>query len=109
MIGFGAGIDSGKHYAPLLSFAEALPPSNGQRVFIFSTSAIISTEKVAKDHAALRTILLAKGYAIVDEFACKGYNTNSFLRLIGGINRGRPNSEDLFAARHFASNLLKSL
>jgi flavodoxin len=46
---------------------------------------------------------------IVDEFACKGYNTNSFLKYIGGMNKGRPNKEDLEHAEAFARNLKQKL
>ena len=102
MVGFGAGIDSAKHYGPLLEFARALPMMQGKKAFIFSTSALLGADKVKKDHGALRDILLSKGYQIVNEFACKGYNTNSFLKYIGGMNKGRPNGKDLQNAAAFA-------
>jgi flavodoxin len=106
LIGLGAGIDSGKHYKPMLDFAEAMPKNNGKRTFIFSTAAIAGKEKKKlSDHKALRVILQAKGYIICDEFSCKGYNTNSFLKYIGGMNNGRPNAEDFNAATAFADNL----
>ena len=108
-IGFGSGIDSGRHYKELLDFADRLPPAAGKKAFIFSTSATVSADKAAKDHAALREKLQAKGYAIVDEFACKGYNTNSFLKYIGGINKGKPNAEDLKHAEEFALNLKEKI
>lgn len=107
LVGFGAGIDSGKHYAPLLELAQALQPVKDKKAFIFSTSGVIGKKKVANDHAALRKILLSKGYTVVDEFACKGFNTNSFLKYIGGMNQGHPNAEDLQAAGIFAQNLLR--
>jgi len=109
LIGFGAGIDSGRHYSPMLEFARELHPVQGKKAFIFSTSAILSENKVKKDHEALREILISKGYQIVDEFACKGYNTNSFLKYLGGMNKGRPNEDDLQSATAFARNLEKYL
>ena len=108
-IGFGSGIDSGRHYKELLDFADQLPRVAGKKAFIFSTSAIMGADKVAKDHATLREKLQAKGYVIVDEFACKGYNTNSFLKYIGGMNKGRPNAEDLEHAEEFARSLKQKL
>jgi flavodoxin len=108
-LGFGSGIDSGKHYKELLDFADTLPPVAGKKAFIFSTSAMTGADKVAKDHAALREKLQAKGYVIVDEFACKGYNTNSFLKFIGGMNKGRPNAEDLRQAEEFARGLKQKI
>ncbi len=84
LIGFGSGIDSGKHYEVLLDFADKLPEVTGKKAFIFSTSAITGEEKVAKDHSSLREKLQSKGYLIVDEFGCAGFNTNGFLRFWGG-------------------------
>ena len=106
LIGLGAGIDSGKHYVPLLDFVEAMTKASGQRAFIFSTAGIAGKEKKKlSDHKNLRDILCAKGYEILDEFACKGFNTNSFLKYIGGMNKGKPNAEDIKAATEFANNL----
>jgi len=46
---------------------------------------------------------------IIDEFNCAGFNTNSFLKLFGGINKGKPNTEDLKQAEEFAQNLKQNL
>jgi flavodoxin len=109
LVGFGSGIDSGKHYKPLLDLADNLPQVTDKKAFIFSTSAIQGDEKVAKDHLALREKLQLKGYVIVDEFSCKGFNTNSFLKYFGGMNKGRPDAEDLKHAEEFAQNLKQNL
>ncbi|HCC34442.1 MAG TPA: flavodoxin [Ruminococcaceae bacterium] len=106
-VGFGAGIDSGKHYAPLLDFVGGLPYTKGGKAFIFSTSGVMSKKKMLRNHETLREILRSKGYDILDEFACKGFNTNSVLKFIGGINKGSPNDEDINAAREFAAVLKK--
>ncbi len=105
LAGFGAGIDSGRHYAPLLEFVEKLPRSEGRRAFLFSTCGVKGDRKMRNDHAALRNILLSKGFEIVGEFTCTGFNTNSFLKLFGGINRGKPDDGDLADARAFARSL----
>jgi flavodoxin len=105
LIGFGSGIYGAKHHETVLELANRLPLVTGKRAFIFSTSAIINKSKIASDHAALRGILESKGYTIVDEFSCRGFNTNSFMKYLGGMNKGRPNAEDLERARAFAMNL----
>jgi len=105
LIGLGSGIYGAKHHEYLLNLADRLPQVTNKKAFIFSTSAITGEAKVAKDHSLLREKLQSKGYIIVDEFACKGFNTNSFLKLFGGMNKGRPNVEDLKNAEEFASNL----
>ena len=109
LVGFGAGIDSGKHYKPLLDLADKLPQVDNKKTFIFSTAALTGEKKLAKDHSTLREKLESKGYTIVDEFQCKGFNTNSFIRFFGGMNRGRPNADDLKNAEEFAQNLKQSL
>ncbi len=106
LIGFGAGIDSGKHYKELLNFADILPQVKDKKAFIFSTSGIA---EATKNHLKLREKLQSKGYMIVDEFNCRGFNTNSFLKYFGGINKGRPNAEDLKHAEEFAVNLQNKL
>lgn len=109
LIGFGAGIDSGRHYKPLLDLADRLPDVKRKAGFIFSTSAIQGETKVAKDHSALRQKLMSKGYRVIGEFSCKGFNTNSFLKYFGGMNKDRPNSEDLKNAKEFAVSLAASM
>jgi flavodoxin len=105
LLGFGAGIDSGRHYRQMLDFSDSLPLTNNKKAFIFSTSAIQGESKVYKDHSALRESLEAKGYVIIGEFSCKGFNTNSFLKYFGGMNKSKPDSNDLKHAREFASSL----
>ena len=109
LVGFGSGIDSGKHYAPLLDLADRLAEVTSGKAFLFSTCGApafgVTQQFILKNHAALRGKLQAKGYSIVDEFGCPGFNTNSFLRFFGGINKGRPNAEDLKRAEDFAQSL----
>jgi flavodoxin len=109
LVGFGSGIDSGKHYKPLLDFADRLLPVDNKNSFIFSTAALTGEEKREKDHSTLREKLESKGYRIVDEFQCKGFNTNSYLRFFGGMNKGRPNAKDLQNAEEFAQKIKQPL
>ncbi|MHA1927050.1 MAG: flavodoxin family protein [Candidatus Thorarchaeota archaeon] len=105
LVGFGSGIYGDEHHKTLLELADKLPQVTDNKAFIFSTSAIMGKDKVAKDHMTLRRNLQSKGYIIVDEFACKGFNTNSFLKYMGGMNKSRPNAEDLKHAEEFAQRL----
>jgi len=109
LIGFGSGIYGAKHHEDLLDLADRLPEIIDKKAFIFSTSAMTGEAKVAKDHALLREKLQSKGYVIVGEFSCRGFNTNSFLKLFGGMNKGRPNAEDLKNAEEFAASLKQNL
>ena len=106
LVGFGSGIYGEKHHESLLDLADKLLQVTNKKAFIFSTSAIMGKNKVANDHSKLREKLQSKGYIIVDEFACKGFNTNSFMKYLGGMNKGRPNASDIKDAEEFAKNLL---
>jgi flavodoxin len=113
LVGFGSGIDTGKNYKELLDFADKLPKVTDRKAFVFSTSGMpvgISgqqrvEEYTSKCHTTLKEMLKSKGFTIVGEFGCAGFNTNKFLKWFGGINKGRPNSEDLKHAEEFASKL----
>jgi flavodoxin len=105
LVGFGSGIYGEKHHESLLELADTLPQVTNKKAFIFSTSAIMGKNKVAKDYLMLREKLQSKGYIVVDEFACKGFNTNSFMKYLGGMNKGRPNAEDFKNAEEFVRNL----
>ena len=109
LIGFGSGIYGAKHHESLLDLADNLPQATAGKAFLFSTGGMTDEDKVAADHSPLREKLESKGYVIVDEFQCVGFNTNSFLKLFGGMNKGRPNAEDLKHAEEFAHNLKRNL
>jgi flavodoxin len=107
LVGFGSGIYGEKHHRTLLELADKLPQVTDKKAFIFSTSGV--TTYADEFHSPLRDALLSRGYIIVGEFNCNGFNTNSFLRYFGGMNKGRPNAEDLKNAEDFAQNLRKNL
>jgi len=100
LIGLGSGIYAFRHHRGLLSFANSLPKVE-RYTFIFSTASYPSK----RWHSALRRILQEKGFRILGEFCCRGYNTHSVFRLIGGVNKGRPNEEDLKEAKKFAEEM----
>jgi flavodoxin len=119
LVGFGSGIYSAKHHRSVLDLADRLPLVTERRAFIFSTCGapmrIMERDKaefekhVFENHSSLRSKLQSRGYIIIDEFSCAGFNTNSFLRFLGGMNKGRPNAEDLKNAEEFAQNLMQNL
>jgi flavodoxin len=119
LIGFGSGIYAGKHHLSLLDLADKMPQVKNGKAFIFSTNGapafLLAPSKLEeqrhsyKNHLRLRNKLMTRGYTIVDEFTCPGFNTNSFLERFGGINRGRPNAEDIKRAEEFALDLKKKI
>ena len=109
LIGFGSGIYSATFDPSVLDLADRLPDAAGKKAFLFSTygapAFIANREFIEKNHQQIREKLRAKGYAIIGEFGCGGWNTNSFLRYFGGLNKGRPNTEDLRNAEEFARSV----
>jgi flavodoxin len=105
LVGFGSGIYGAKHHRSLLNLADTLPKAEIKKCFIFSTAGITSKNKTMSDHSPLKEKLQEKGYMIIGDFQCKGFNTNSFLKYFGGMNKGRPNAEDLKNAEEFARGL----
>ena len=113
LVGFGSGIYRGQHHESLIDLANKLPQVTNKKAFVFSTSGMpIGTsgqqrleEYTRKCHTTLKETLQSKGYMIVGEFSCAGFNTNKFLKYFGGLNKGRPNAEDLKHAEAFAEKL----
>ena len=56
-------------------------------------------------HAPLRRLLARKGFRVVGEFACRGFDTWGPLWLTGGLNRAHPDDRDLARAEKFAAGL----
>jgi len=109
LVGFGSGIYSATFDPSVLDLADRLPNTAGKKAFLFSTygapAFIANREFIEKNHQQIREKLQAKGYTIIGEFGCAGWNTNSFLRFFGGLNKGRPNAEDLRNAEEFARSV----
>lgn len=101
LIGFGSGIYSSNFHQSILDLVDKITDLKDKRVFIFSTSGVI----YERCHSVMKQKLLEKNAVIVDEFFCKGLNKNSFLKYFGGMNKGRPNKEDLERAVVFARKL----
>ena len=100
MIGLGSGIYKRKHHTSLFQLLDKLDIQSGRKVFIFSTSTVASQSL----HKPLIAALTAKGFDIIGEFSCKGFMNYNFTRIfLGGLNKGRPNKEDLQKARSFAA------
>lgn len=119
LVGFGSGIYGGKHHEALLDLADRLPKVTDKKAFLFSTygapeflvaqATPRAREFIDKNHLPLREKLQSKGYVIVGEFSCAGFNTNSFLKFFGGLNKGRPHADDLRNAEAFASDLKQNI
>jgi flavodoxin len=111
LIGFGSGIYSATFDPSVLNLADRLSYAAGKKAFLFSTygapAFIANREFIEKNHQQIREKLLIKGYTVIGEFGCAGWNTNSFLKYFGGLNKGKPDAEDLRTAEAFARDVLQ--
>lgn len=105
LIGFGSGIYFGRHHESLLDFVDRLPVLKNKKAFVFSTSGLRKLRFLHEFDRPLRRKLQRKGLDIVGEFSCRGYDTYGATKLVGGINKGRPNAKDLKQAEDFARSL----
>lgn len=106
LIGFGSGIYHASFGKPMLALADRLSYAHGKKAFLFSTSGApafaVTRGFIEENHAEFREKLQLKGYTVTGEFGCCGWNTNSFLKYFGGLNKGRPDANDLADAEAFA-------
>jgi flavodoxin len=105
LIGFGSGIYYGKPDKGLVQFIEGLPHMENKRAFVFITSGAQKQDYPRN----LAQILEEKGFEIIGQFHTKAYDTWGPLKLVGGINKGRPNEDDLKKAQKFVLELKEKL
>ena len=109
LIGFGSGVYFGRHHASLLDFVDRLHMVRDKKAFIFSTSGLRKIPFVHDFDRSLKERLRRKGFDVIGEFSCRGYDTSRAAMILGGINRGRPNARDLQQADDFAGRLKDTL
>lgn len=103
LIGFGSGIFKGKFHPSLLKLIDSLPQLKAKS-FIISTGGYGDD----KQHPRLKEKLESKGMKVLGGFSCKAWDTYGPFKLMGGINKGRPNEDDLRKAREYAKELLRA-
>ena len=101
LIGFGSGIYAGKFHKSMIKLIDALPNELGKKAFVFSTSG----QGKAGYNNSIKSKLEEKSFTIAGDFACKGFDTFGPFKFIGGLGKGRPNDDDLQAAKVFAQKL----
>jgi flavodoxin len=110
LVGFGSGIYSATFDPSVLDLADRLQNAAGKKAFLFSTYGapgfVANREFIEKNHRQIREKLQSKGYTVIGEFGCAGWNTNSFLKYFGGLNKGRPDANDLQNAEAFARKMM---
>ncbi|MER7671363.1 flavodoxin family protein [Kitasatospora sp. NPDC096128] len=105
LIGLGSGVFTGRLHPRLRRFIHTLPGAERRgRAFVFATSGLPEPGFRPFTRPAERT-LAAKGFRVVGGFTARGHDTWLPFRLVGGINKHRPDTRDFAAARTFAERL----
>ncbi|MFF2045553.1 flavodoxin family protein [Kitasatospora sp. NPDC058170] len=103
LVGFGSGVFYGRLHPHLTDFVRALPAGRG-RAFVFATCGLPEIPLMPFARPLVQ-LLEGKGFQVDESFSCRAFDTWTPFKLIGGINKQRPNAEDLAAARAFAGRL----
>jgi hypothetical protein len=109
LIGFGSGVYYGGMHPALVEWLRGLPDAAAATIpaFLFTTSGLPFLAKVWA--APLRRLLARKGFDVLGEFACRGFDTWGPLWLTGGLNRNHPDDRDLERARLFAEAIARKV
>lgn len=105
LLGFGSGIYWARFPGEIFDFVENLPEVEGKKAFTFSTSGMRKIPIINGFGGKIKDKLSEKGFEIVGEFSCRGYNTFFLFKLAGGIQKGKPGDEDLRRAKEFAKRI----
>jgi len=102
IVGFGSGVYNGKLHKELSEILSKLSQQDDKKAFIFSTTGSKTYSSMA--HERFRPMLEEKGFEIIGEFSCLGFDTALTKE---GINKGRPNKQDIKDAEDFIVNIIK--
>jgi flavodoxin len=96
IIGFGSGVYNGRLHKELAELLDKAGEQAGKKAFIFSTTG--SSTYSAMAHERFKPLLEKKGFKLIGEFSCPGFDT---ALTSEGINKGRPDQRDTKDAREF--------
>ncbi|MCK9578100.1 flavodoxin [bacterium] len=108
VIGFGSGIYMSNFSGFIINVIRKMKGINGKKVFIFSTSGNKKTffnnfDKKIKEE------LNKKEAILIGNYNCPGFDTFGPFKLIGGLNKGRPNEKDIAEAKVFAGKIKEAI
>ena len=106
LVAVGSGVYAMSFHPRLRAFVDGLPTVTGKRAVVFWTSGGPELPLLQYSKFLVRD-LEAKGFDVAGTFSCRGWDTWLPLRLIGGLNKGRPNAADLDKARDFAAQCVE--
>ena len=103
-IGFASGIYGFEFQKTVVEFARQYLPAGKPVFFVYTYGGVKGTGS-----KAVAEIANAKGCPILGEFSCKGYDTFGPFKMVGGIAKGHPDTQDLDNARRFFRQIQEGL
>lgn len=99
-IGYASGIYYSKFNKQLIEFASKNTPHNKEVFFIYTCG-----QKRSGYTKAIQEALADKNCQYLGEYGCLGFNTFGPLKLIGGMCKGHPTSDEIEGAVKFYNSL----
>lgn len=95
-IGFASGIYYSKFHKLVLEFAKAHLPGKKKVFFLYTCGAAKDTYT-----KAIREAIAGKDADILGEYGCLGFDTFGPFKLVGGIAKNHPDTNDIAKAVKF--------
>ena len=102
-VGFASGIYYSKFQEAVLDFARQYLPYGKDVFFVYTCGSM----RKGYTRAIAETVA-AKGANILGEYGCRGFDTFGPFKLIGGIAKGHPNTDELEKARVFCQSICRN-
>lgn len=99
-IGFASGIAYGKFYPQIIEFMERNMPEGKEVFFIYTCGS-----KRSGYTDAVKQIAIRKNSKLLGEYGCLGFDTFGPFKLIGGIAKGHPDTDDIESVLRFYAGL----
>lgn len=103
--GFASGIYMGRHDSRLIKFANGLT-FDERPCFVVSTS---GGQDFIENNKPLIDILEHKNKKVLGVYSCLGLDKFFILRLMGGMNKGHPDEEELKKAQEFITLIVSKV
>ncbi|NLY08610.1 MAG: flavodoxin [Tissierellia bacterium] len=105
IVGFGSGIYAWTFHRELVKAIQSLNGGGTKRAFSFCTCGNVTL----KYEKMMEQLLTKQGFNVMGHFCCLGFDTFGPYKLIGGLNKGKPNEKDLEKAKEFIKSLIRRI
>lgn len=99
-IGFASGIAYSKPYKNIMTYAQENMPVDKEVFFLYTCGRMHP-----KYELTMKELAESRNCKFLGSYSCPGYDTYGPFKLIGGINKSRPDKRDLWNVLSFYDNL----